>query len=122
MDPMKIFELLIGIACTFGIGLCIYFFGVYAGKKTDKPMGFWANGEPLDPKKVTDIASYNQEYGKLFRQFAVLPMISGVFTVMSVFHDAFAYVYLFVLLFWGTFGMWWLIRSYKKIEKRYILR
>ena len=122
MDPMKIFELLIGIACTFGIGLCIYFFGRNSGKKTDQPIGFWANGEPLEPEKVRDIAGYNREFGRLFCRFSFPPMISGVFTVLSVFHDAFSFISLAVLLLWGFFGIWWLIRSYKKIEKRYILR
>ena len=115
MDPMKIFELLIGIACTFGIGLGIYFFGVYAGKKTDKPMGFWANGKIFDPKTVADVPGYIRAYGRLFRCYAVPCMLSGIFVMVS------AVFSLIILLLWGVFGTWWLIRSYQKIEKQYIL-
>ena len=78
-------------------------------------MGFWANGKIFDPKSVTDIPGYIREYSGLFRCFAIPCMISGALMPFS------AVLSLMILLLWSVFGIWWLIRSYKQIEKKYIL-
>ena len=111
---MEWFESLIGFVIVFGCGLGIFLFGIWAGMQ-DKPMGFWANGKIFDPKSVTDIPGYIQEYSRLFRRFAIPCMISGALMVFS------AVLSVIILLLWCVFGIWWLIRSYKQIEKKYIL-
>ena len=103
-----------GFVIMFGCGLGLYFFGIWA-EKQQKPLGFWANGKPLDPKTVRDIPGYNRAYGKLFRNFSVPCMISGFVLLLD------AMISLVILILWGTFGIWWLIRCYRKIEKHYIL-
>ena len=111
---MEWFETLIGFVMIFGCGLGIYLFGVWA-EKQEKPMGFWANGKIFDPKSVADVPGYIRAYGRLFRCYAVPCMLSGIFVMVS------AVFSLIILLLWGVFGTWWLIRSYQKIEKQYIL-
>ena len=111
---MEWFETLIGFVMIFGCGLGIYLFGVWAGKQ-EKPMGFWANGKIFDPKTVADVPGYIRAYGRLFRCYAVPCMLSGLFMPFS------AVFSLIILLLWGIFGTWWLIHSYKKMEKQYIL-
>lgn len=112
---MEWVETLIGFVIIFGCGLGVYLFGVWAGKQ-EKPMGFWANGKPLDPDSVTDASGYIREYGALFRRFAVPCMIAGIFLPIH------AVASLVILLGWAVFGIWWLIRQYRKIEKQYILQ
>ena len=69
----------------------------------------------FDPKSVADAPGYIREYGRLFRCYAVPCMLSGLFMPFS------AVFSLIILLLWGIFGTWWLIHSYKKMEKQYIL-
>ena len=113
---MEWLEIIFGFAIIFGCGLGIFFYGVWAGKQTQIPIGFWANGKPLNPKSVADIPGYNREYGLLFRYFSIPCLISGVTMIIS------AILSLIILILWGVFGIWWLIRSYKRIEKKYILQ
>lgn len=113
---MEWIEALIGFITIFGCGLGIFLYGVWAGKQTQKPIGFWANGKPMDSKSVADIPGYNREYGKLFCSFAIPCMMSGIAVPLS------AMVSLIILVVWGVFGIWWLIRSYRRIEKKFILQ
>ena len=119
---MGYIETIIGFLVIFGCGLGVYLFGLWAGTKCEKPIGFWANGEPLDPKTVKDISGYNQAYGKLFRLYGIPCMVSGIMVVFSLISEVFTYVSLAILMVWGTVGLYWLISGYKKIEKQYIVR
>ena len=118
---MEWLETVIGAVLIFGCGLGVYGFVLWSGNRTDKPSGFWANGEPLDPQKVTDIPAYNRAFGKLFRCYGYPCMLSGVIIVFSPLDPVFAYISLAILVIWGIFGTWWLIHSYKQIEKQYIV-
>ena len=111
---MEWVETLFGFVIIFSCGLGVYLFGVWAGKQT-KPMGFWANGKPFDPKSVTDMPGYIRAYSQLFRSYAFPCLISGILFPFD------AIISVVILVLWGTFGIWWLIRSYKRIEKQYIL-
>ena len=113
---MEWLETLIGCITIFGCGLGIFLYGMWAGKQTQKPIGFWANGKPLEPQSVADIPGYNREYGKLFCNFSIPCMISGVTLVFSPMFS------LVLLVLWGVFGIWWLIHSYKRIEKKFVLQ
>ena len=113
---MQLAEIILGFLIIFVCGLGIYLFGAWVSKQTDKPVGFWANGDPIDPKTVTDIPGYNRELGKVFRIYAFGCLASAVLLPFA------AAVSLILLIIWGIFGTWWLIRSYKRMEKRYILR
>ncbi len=119
---MEWIETVFGTVIIFGCGLGLYGFGLWTGNRTDKPVGFWANGKPLDPKTVTDIPSYNRAFGKLFRIYSLPAVSAGVVMLISVFWQSLALVCLVILFLWGTIGIVWLIFRYKKIEKQYILR
>ena len=110
---MELIETIVGFVIIFGCGLGVYLFGVWVGKQT-KPVGFWANGKPFDPSSVTDVPGYIREYGALLRKFAVPCLLSAIVLPFDVF------VSVVILAVWGTFGIWWLIRSYKVIEKKYL--
>ena len=112
---MEWMENLIGFTIIFGCGLGIYYFGVWS-EKQQKPMGFWANGKLFDPNSVTDISGYIRAYSILFRRFSVPCMISGALLPIN------AGFSLVILILWGTIGIWWLIHSYKQIEKTYIMQ
>ena len=118
---MEWMEILIGFFMLFGCGLGIFLFGQWAGKQNEKPLGFWANGKPLDPKSVPDIPGYNRAFGRLFRIYAVPFLLSGVMMAFSGLGDLYASVSLAIVVLWGIFGTWWLIHSYKQIEKQFIL-
>ena len=119
---MRYLESVIGFVIIFGCGFGLSLFGLWTGSRTGKPVGFWANGKPLDPKTVTDIPAYNRTLGKLFRYYGIPCMLSGVIIAFSPVNTMFAYISLVILVVWGVFGTWWLIRSYKQIESKYILR
>ena len=118
---MEWVETFIGAVLIFSCGLGVYGFGLWAGNRIDKPMGFWANGEPLDPQKVTDIPAYNRAFGKLFRCYGYPCMLSGVVLAVSPLDSMVAYLSLAILVGWGVFGTLWLIHRYKQIEKHYIV-
>lgn len=119
---MEWIEVMIGFLIIFGCGLGIFMFGVWAGKQTTHPLGFWANGKSMESKSVSDISGYNADYGKLFRQYAMWFLLAGIAMLFSVFLDLFAYISLGILFLSCTFGLWRLIHSYKAIEKKYILQ
>ena len=118
---MNWFEVLICFLIIFCTGLGIFLYGIWAGKQTKKPLGFWANGMPLDSKAVLDISGYNKAYGKLFRRYGIPYMAAGFMMLFSAVSGLFAYISLGILVFSCTFDLFLLIRTYKKIEKQYIL-
>lgn len=61
------------LAVTFGV------IGIMA-RKSQKPVGFWANGKAPD---ITDITGYNRAVSVLWLVFAVLYEIAGVPLLLS---------------------------------------
>ena len=116
------FEILIGAVIILGTGVGMLYFGRWIGRQTDRPIGFWANGKPMDSKAVPNITDYNRAYGRLICIFAVPALLAGVLLLLSGWKEIFATVSLAVLIFWGTGGILWLIVSYKKLENQYISR
>ena len=107
-------EIMIGTAIFLGIGAGIWCFGLWIRKQHDRPIGFWANGKPLDEKSVQNLMGYNNAYGKLFCIYSIPVSCAGVLMLLSAFWEKLAFASLAVLLLWGSAGLAWLIIAYKK--------
>ena len=115
-------EILIGTVIIFGTGIGLWYFGNWISRQSSHPVGFWANGKPMDKKTVYDIPGYNHAYGTLIRIFSVPALCAGILLFLSAWWDMLAVVSLVVLLLWGSVGILCLILGYKKIENQYISR
>ena len=99
--------------CTVGCTVSFFCYGNWIGRQ-ESPVGFWAN-KPFDAEKIQDVSGYNREYGKVFRIFSLAPGLSGIAMLITL-----EFLSIVLLGLWVTVGIWWLIRSYKAIEKKYI--
>jgi len=100
--------------CCIGCSMSFFCYGKWIARQ-EKPVGFWAN-KPFDGSRIKDISGYNREYGKLFQGFSIAPGLAGL--TMLLF---FEYLSLAILILWIIPGIFWLIRSYRAIEKKYIV-
>ena len=114
--------IVMGTVMILGCGIGLWFFGNWIFKQKIRPIGFWANGKPMEEKYIPDIPGYNRAYGRLMRFFSIPAICAGNLLFLSIWWDVLATVSLLVLLLWGSIGILWLILSYKKLENRYILR
>lgn len=120
MTNGQLVGMIVGAVCGFGSGVLFYGIGAW-GAQQKKPMNFWA-GQTIDPKTVTDIPAYNRACAKLFKLFSIPCWIFGILALLLPLGNRTAIVGLMILGLWGTLGLWWLIRSYKRIEKQYIFK
>ena len=119
MNAGEFFENLLFVFCCLGCGIGCWVYGSWV-QRQEKPVGFWS-GVPFASERITEIAAYNRDYCILFKKFAILPTVAGITMLFAGFSVWMAYVSLAILMFWGTFGIWWLIHTYKKMERKYIL-
>ena len=118
MSNGELAAILVGAICGFGSGVLFYGIGAFgAGQK--KPMNFWA-GQTLVPESVTDIPAYNHACARLWKRFSIPCWMFGILSLLFPVGNWTAIVGLVILILWGTVGLWWLIRCYKRIEKQYI--
>ena len=115
-------EILIGTVIIIGTSVGLWCFGNWISGQSSYPVGFWANGKPMEDKTVSDIPGYNRAYGALIRKFSVPALCAGFLLFLSAWWDILAIVSVVVLLLWGSVGIICLILSYKKIENLYISR
>ena len=115
-------ELIVGTVILLGVGIGLWCFGSWIGSQKLRPIGFWANGKPMEVLSISDVPGYNSAYGKLFRIFSIPACCAGVLLFLSAILHILAYISLVILILWGTVGLLWLIVSYKKIENQFILR
>lgn len=112
--------MIVGGVCYFCTGGLFYGIGVW-GARQSKPMNFWA-GQTIDPGSVTDIPAYNRACSRMWKLFSIPCWICGVLALMLPLGNWTAVAGLVILALWGTVGLWWLIRSYKTIERQYIIQ
>ncbi len=110
---------IIMIICCWGSALLFLTIGTCAAR-SEKPMHFWS-GTTVDPATISDIPAYNHANGRMWALYSVPYWICGVFGGLEiVFHSAwFPIACLIVMVLACTVGMWWLVRTYKSIEKKY---
>ena len=118
MSNGELTGILVGAVCGFGGGLLFYGIGsLGAGQK--KPMNFWA-GKTISPESVTDIPAYNHACARLWKRFSIPCWMFGILSLLFPVGNWTAIVGLVILILWGTVGLWWLIRSYRGIERQYV--
>ena len=101
------------IICCLGCAALFYGIGIWADK-SEKPVHFWS-GSKVDPATIADVDSYNHDNAVMWKVYSVAYWIAGVLA----FFDH-CMIYATVLLILACFpGMFFLVRQYMRIEKRY---
>lgn len=118
MSNGELTGILVGAFCGFGCGILFYGIGAFAARQK-KPMNFWA-GQTIAPESVTDIPAYNHACARLWKRFSIPCWLLGILSLLLPLGNWTAILGLVDLVLWGTAGLWWLIRSYKRIERQYI--
>lgn len=111
-------SMIVGGICGFGGGVVFYGIGAW-GTRQSKPISFWS-GQTIDPRSVTDVPAYNRASGKMWKLFSIPCWVFGLLALMLPLGNWTAIAGVVTLGLWGTVGIWWLIKSYKRIEKQYI--
>lgn len=119
MENGQLAGIIVGAACGFGGGILFYGIGA-RGAVQRKPMNFWA-GQTIDPESVTDIVAYNRACGRLWKGFSIPCWMFGILSLLLPLGNWTAVVGLVILGLWGTAGVFWLIKSYRRIEKQYMI-
>lgn len=119
MSNGELVGILVGAVCGFGSGALFYGIGAQ-GARRQNPMNFWA-GQTIAPESVPDIPAYNHACARLWKGFSIPCWLFGILSLLLPVGNWTAIVGLVILISWGTVGLWWLIRSYKRIEKQYIV-
>ena len=117
MNGEEILGSIMMIFCGFGCGALFSWIGGWAASRKD-PMHFWT-GSTVDPNAITDIPAYNQANSRMWKQYAWLYWLAGICGVLSFLDIRFSVLAGIVISLACTVGIWWLIHTYKKIEKRY---
>lgn len=117
MTGKDIFGMLVLVCCGWGSGALFCGIGAYA-RRSKRPMGFWA-GKEIDPKTISDIPAYNRACARLWKRYSIPYWLAGLIGFLMVIDPRVSALTLIPLGFGCTFGLWWLIKEYKKIEKKY---
>jgi len=99
---------------TFGSAVLFYSIGVYAQRR-EKPMWFWS-GTRVEADQITDIKQYNTENGTMWKWYSLWFAAAGLAEIWS------SIAMLIFLVLSGTVGLAVLIRSYKKVYKKYSVK
>lgn len=118
MNAESIFGMIIMCLSCFGCGLLFYGLGKHAVSKPT-PMGFWSGGPEIKSEDITDVAAYNFENGRMWKLYSIPYFLSGVFGVFSGWNKYWSIGSVIFLTLACTVGLWWLIRSYRRIWKKY---
>ena len=118
MTGEQILGLIIMVWFVGGFGLISVGIGFWA-TRSKKPVGFWT-GKEVKADTVTDIPAYNAENARMWYWYSVPYFLSVGCAVLGIWYpwvDMMAYALVTLAC---TVGLWWLIHTYRNIEKRYI--
>ena len=117
MNGEQILGAIVMIFCGFGCGGLFYWIGTLASSRKD-PMHFWS-GSTVDPKTISDIPAYNRANARMWKRYSVPYWVSGVFGILIFLDARFLPWSMIPIGLACTVGIWWLIHTYRKIEKQY---
>lgn len=120
MTGEQIVGLVVALVCYGGSGILFYGIGVWAEKRK-APMHFYA-GTTIDPGQVLDIPAYNRANGSMWKWYSTPWFLGGLLSVLAVWYPWLHILGLILAALASTVGLWWLVRTYKGIEKEYIDR
>ena len=118
MTGEQILGLIVIVWFVGGCGILFAGIGFWAARNK-KPVGFWT-GREVKAETVTDIPAYNRENARMWYLYSVPYFLSVVFGILDIWFDWADTVTFALIILASTLGLWWLIRTYRKIEKRYI--
>ena len=114
-------EILVAIVmgiCGFGCGGLFYGIGAWA-LRSQKPVGFWANGKEIRPEDVSDIAAYNRAYARMWKRYSIPYWLCGLVGTVTAWHPVFPLLCMIVMILACSVGIWWLVSSYGRIWNQY---
>ncbi len=118
MDKENLAGAIIMALCS---GLCALTFlviGLHA-ERADKPVNFWS-GTSVDPKRVKDILGYNHANAVMWKLYSIPYWLATALGILGLWGQGFVIASAIVLSLACIPGLFWLIRHYKTIEKRYL--
>ena len=95
----------------FGCAALFFGIGVYA-KRLEKPMWFWS-GVEVEAAVISDIPAYNRENSRMWKLYSLWYWAAGLIWIWS------EGIALTILVLSCTVGIIFLVRNYRKIEKKY---
>ena len=111
MAGEEIWGLILMFGICIGCGAMIYGIGIWA-ELSEKPFGFWTFRE-VKPESITDIPAYNQENARMWKRYSLPYFAAGVLAFLSIMISA------VLLTLSCTVGIWWLVRAYQRIFRKY---
>ena len=117
MPGEEIFCLIMMLGCCFGCGAMIYGIGLWA-ERSKKPFGFWTFKE-VRPESITNIPAYNRDNSRMWKLYAMPYFLAGIFEFISIWMPSISWLPIALLIFSCTIGIWWLIRRYQRIFRKY---
>ena len=106
-------DIVIWFACVWGCAILFIGIGCFAEQRK-KPMWFWT-GDMDKEIQVTDVKAHNKAHGTMWKKYSIWFWLAGITYVFSV------KIALAILILSCTVGLFQLYRTYKKIEKKYIV-
>ena len=120
MDSEAIVGIVIMLVCCWGSGALFLGIGICARKRRI-PVHFWA-GMKIDPSSISDISDYNRENGRMWMKYSIPYWISGALSILGAWKMWISVLSVVIMVLACTLGIVWLITTYKRIEKTYIVK
>lgn len=118
MTGEQILGLIVIVWFVGGCGILFAGIGFWAARNK-KPVGFWT-GREVKAETVTDIPAYNLENARMWYLYSIPWFLSVLLEILGIWQEWANAVAIALITLACTVGLWWLIRTYRKIEKRYI--
>ena len=118
MDNENLAGAIIMALCCGFCALTFLAIGLHA-ERADKPVNFWS-GTSVDPKRVRDVLGYNHANAVMWKQYSVPFWVSAILGILGLWGEGFVMASAIVLSLACVPGLFWLIRRYKTIERKYL--
>ncbi len=120
MNREQIVGAIISMVISWGSGAVFYGFGLWCERKKT-PVGFWS-GIAVQAQWVRDIPAYNHENAVMWKVYSIPFFLCGILGLLGMYHSAFTVAMVTCMVLTAFPGIFFLIRCYKKIERKYIYR
>ena len=120
MDNEAILGSVIMLLCCWGSAALFTGIAIRA-RKRNKPINFWA-GKDVDPASVRDVAEYNRANSIMWLVYSLPYWISGGISLLFGRGDHMVILAAILLALACFPGIWILVRHYRKIETKYVIR
>ena len=117
MPGEALFGIIMMVLCGFGCGALFFWLGVWAAGRKD-PMHFWS-GSVVAAEFISDVQAYNQANARMWKIYSVPYWATGIIGLFSIFDIRLSALSMIAIGLACTVGIWWLIHTYRKIEKQY---